>query len=38
MTRFRVVWAFFEVMLTFWPSTVLSKVDLPAFGRPTMAT
>ena len=35
--RWRVVWAFFDVILTFWPIRWLSKLDLPTFGRPTMA-
>src|SRR4051812_29522894 len=25
-------------MLTFWPTSALSNVDLPTLGRPTMAT
>src|SRR5579859_6664519 len=36
--RLRVVWGFDVTMATFWPTRRLSKVDLPAFGRPTMAT
>src|SRR4030067_136784 len=36
--RWRVVWARGEGMLTFCPTRRLSKVDLPAFGRPRIAT
>ncbi len=36
--RCRVVCALAEVMLIFWPTSALSSVDLPTFGRPTMAT
>ena len=36
--RCRVVCAFADVMLTFWPTSAFSKVDLPTFGRPTIAT
>src|SRR4030066_186991 len=36
--RWRVVWARCEVMLTFCPTRRLSKVDLPAFGRPIITT
>src|SRR5579859_1586061 len=36
--RLRVVCGFDVTMATFWPTRRLSKVDLPAFGRPTMAT
>ena len=36
--RWRVVCAFAEVMLTFWPTSAFSSVDLPTFGRPTIAT
>jgi len=25
------------VMLTFWPTSAFNKVDLPTFGRPTIA-
>jgi hypothetical protein len=35
--RWRVVCALAEVMLIFWPTNAFSKVDLPTFGRPTMA-
>src|SRR6218665_2861111 len=35
--RWRVVCALGEVMLIFWPTSALSKVDLPTFGLPTMA-
>src|SRR5512137_1184675 len=38
VTRWRVVCAFFDVMLTFSPTRWLSSVDLPTFGRPTIAT
>ena len=37
MMRWRVVCALREVMLTFWPTSALSRVDLPTLGRPTMA-
>ena len=36
--RCRVVCALADVMLIFCPTSALSKVDLPTFGRPTMAT
>src|SRR5207245_11281297 len=36
--RWRVVCAFFDVMLTFCPTSRLRSVDLPTFGRPTIAT
>ena len=36
--RCRVVCALAEVMLIFWPTSAFSSVDLPTFGRPTMAT
>src|ERR1700730_2889224 len=36
--RFRVVWGFVETMETFCPRMRLSRVDLPALGRPTRAT
>src|SRR5262245_35443314 len=36
--RWRVVCALREVMLIFWPTSALSSVDLPTFGRPTIAT
>jgi hypothetical protein len=26
-----------DVMLIFWPTSAFIKVDLPTFGRPTMA-
>ena len=35
--RCRVVWALREVMLIFWPTSALSRVDLPTLGLPTMA-
>ena len=35
--RWRVVCALREVMLIFWPTSALSKVDLPTLGLPTMA-
>ena len=37
LMRWRVVCAFFEVMLTFCPTRLLSSVDLPTLGRPMMA-
>ena len=36
--RWRVVWGFREVIDNFWPNTWFINVDLPTFGRPTMAT
>jgi len=36
--RLRVVWGLGETMATFWPTRVLTSVDLPALGRPTIAT
>src|SRR4051812_44252124 len=36
--RWRVVCALREVMLIFCPTSAFSSVDLPTFGRPTMAT
>ncbi len=36
--RWRVVCAFFDVMLSFAPTRRFSSVDLPTFGRPTIAT
>ena len=36
--RWRVVCALREVMLIFWPTKALSRVDLPTLGLPTMAT
>ena len=36
--RCRVVCALFEVMLIFCATSAFSKVDLPTFGRPTIAT
>jgi hypothetical protein len=36
--RLRVVWGLGETMATFWPTSVLTSVDLPALGRPTIAT
>ena len=38
VTRWRVVCAFFDVMLTRSPTRRLSSVDLPTFGRPAIAT
>ena len=37
-TAFRVVWGMGDTMETFSPLAVFKKVDLPADGRPTMAT
>src|ERR1700722_16558597 len=36
-TRCRVVWGLGVTMLSFWPISAFSKVDLPTFGRPTSA-
>src|SRR6202021_3541915 len=36
--RLRGVWGLGETMATFWPTRVLTRVDLPALGRPTIAT
>src|SRR5579863_382804 len=36
--RFRVVCGFGETMETLRPTSVFTSVDLPAFGRPTIAT
>src|SRR6187402_2697358 len=36
--RWRVVCALRDVMLTFWPTSRFSSVDLPTLGRPMMAT
>src|ERR1700732_222220 len=36
--RFRVVCGFGETMATLRPTSVLTSVDFPALGRPTMAT
>ncbi len=36
--RLRVVCGLSETMATFWPTIWLTRVDLPTFGRPTMAT
>src|SRR3974390_708941 len=36
--RFRVVCGLEVTMATFWPTSLLSSVDFPAFGRPMMAT
>src|ERR1700739_2985486 len=36
--RWRVVCALREVMLIFWPTSAFISVDLPTFGRPTIAT
>ena len=38
LMRWRVVCGLREVMLTFWPTSRLSSVDLPTLGRPTIAT
>jgi hypothetical protein len=38
VTRWRVVCAFFDVMLTRSPTRRLSSVDLPTLGRPAIAT
>src|SRR5258705_4136222 len=38
VTRWRVVWALAEVMLTLVPTRRFSNVDLPTLGRPTIAT
>ena len=37
-TRVRVVCGFGVTIATFVPTSVFSNVDLPTFGRPTMAT
>ena len=34
-TTVRVVCGLSEVMTTFWPTSALVSVDLPALGRPT---
>src|SRR6202012_1997749 len=36
--RWRVVCALRDVILTFWPTNAFISVDLPTFGRPTIAT
>src|SRR5215472_18631311 len=36
--RFRVVCGFGEMMASFSPTSALSSVDLPALGRPRIAT
>src|SRR5256885_17255433 len=36
--RKRVVCGFFDVMLTFSPTSAFISVDLPTLGRPTIAT
>ena len=36
--RWRVVWGRLEVMLNFVPTTRLTSVDFPTFGRPTTVT
>src|ERR1700743_3644526 len=36
--RWRVVCALRDVILTFWPTSAFISVDLPTFGRPTIAT
>ena len=36
--RVRVVCGLWVTMASFWPSSALSRVDLPAFGRPMMET
>ena len=38
ITRMRVVCTLGETMLTFEPTSALTRVDLPALGAPTMAT
>ena len=37
ITRMRVVCTLGETMLTFEPTSALTRVDLPALGAPTMA-
>src|SRR5450631_1709463 len=37
-TWVRVVWGLSETMVTLVPRMVLSKVDLPTLGRPTIVT
>src|SRR5215472_14529828 len=34
----RVVWGLSATIATFWPTKALSRVDLPALGRPMMDT
>ena len=34
-TTVRVVCGLSDVITTFWPTSALVSVDLPAFGRPT---
>src|SRR3990167_5150807 len=36
--RLRVVWGLGETMEIFWPSRLLSRVDLPTLGGPMRAT
>src|ERR1700730_13860592 len=36
--RFRVVCGLEVTMAIFWPTRRFTRVDFPAFGRPTMAT
>ena len=36
--RLRVVWGLSETIATFWPTSRLTRVDLPTFGRPTTVT
>ena len=36
--RVRVVWGLWVTMASFWPRRALSRVDLPALGRPMMET
>ena len=34
----RVVWTFFDTIVTFEPTSALTSVDLPTFGAPISAT
>ena len=36
--RLRVVWGLSETMATFWPTSRLTRVDLPTLGRPITVT
>ena len=36
--RLRVVCGLSETIATFWPTSRLTRVDLPTFGRPTTVT
>ena len=36
--RLRVVWGLSETIATFWPTSRLTRVDLPTLGRPTTVT